>query len=821
MLKHGIMKQILGAGVLAIAAAWMGSLGLEASPKPSPQIDYGKDIKPILAKHCVECHGADKQRGDLRLDTLDPAFGGPSAETWHDVLDKVSVGGMPPEDEPAMEAASRRKLLDWVRNNLDRVARERKGISNQAVLRRLTRYEYNNTLHDLLGIDLDFAKALPPESLSSDGFQNNGLAMGMSPLQLEYYLEAAHLAMSKAIVEGPAPKKHTYRFEQTTFGKASTKGKATAAKSNQGPIPAFIIGGKNSRVPDGRGLLYWMGEFPREGDFQIRVNAGSVAAKGLGVPRMRIGMATGFGLKGTIKILEEVDVTNSESDKQVYTFRGRMENWPLPSAKSKYPGITIIIFNGYMDTDKLTNSKLRKMASRVSPDPSELVVESVEFTAPFYKSWPPAHHTRLLPPSRESEPRWAEQAIASFMAKAYRRPVTKSDVDLVMTFYNQVRLASSSFEDAMRKSLAMVLISPEFLYLVQPSDGDQGRPLTQYELASRLSYFLWSTMPDEKLLALAGSGRLKDPSAMASQIRAMIADPRSDRFVQNFTDQWLGLSGLNSVAINPEYYPDFDERLKPMMRQETEAFFAEVLRKDLSALNFIDSDFAMVNRPLARHYGLASPQGQFFERVALKPADGRGGLLTQGSFLMINSNGEDSQPINRAVWLLERLLDDPPPPPPPGVPGLDSESSKDFASLPIKKQLEMHRNREACNDCHRGIDPWGLAFESFDAVGLKRTSTLRKIGRKTLKAPVDDQAKLPNGKVVKGAQGLQAYLLKYDGDRFARALVSKLLTYAVGRSLVLEDRPVLEALVKDFKKNDYRLSDLIVAIAQSEAFQNK
>jgi hypothetical protein len=257
-----------------------------------------------------------------------------------------------------------------------------------------------------------------------------------------------------------------------------------------------------------------------------------------------------------------------------------------------------------------------------------------------------------------------------------------------------------------------------------------------------------------------------------------------------------------------------------MMREETEAFFAEVLHKDLSALNFIVSDFAMVNRPLARHYGLASPRGQFFERVDLEPEDGRGGLLTQASFLMINSNGEDSHPIDRAVWLLDRLLDDPPPPPPADVPELDSESP-DFASLPLGKQLELHRKREACNDCHRGIDPWGLAFESFDAIGLKRTSVLRRVDNKTHRAPVADVAKLPNGKVVKGAQGLQAYLLEHERDRFARALVSKLLTYAADRSLILKDRPVVEALVKDFEQNNYRLRDLIVAIAQSEAFQNK
>jgi hypothetical protein len=304
----------------------------------------------------------------------------------------------------------------------------------------------------------------------------------------------------------------------------------------------------------------------------------------------------------------------------------------------------------------------------------------------------------------------------------------------------------------------------------------------------------------------------------------MISDSRSENFVVHFTNQWLDLSGLDRVAINPNYYPEFDERLKPMMKRETQAFIGEILRHDLSALNLIDSDFVMLNEPLAKHYGMANadggPRGGDFERVELQPGDRRGGLLTQGSFLMINSNGEDSHPIRRAVWVLDRLLDDPPAPPPPDVPELDSEQA-DFAELPLKKQLEVHRTKDACNDCHRNIDPWGVAFESFDAVGLWRTSVLRRVAKKTVMGPVDDQATLPNGTEVAGVEGLKTYLLQHDRDRFAKALGSKLLAYGMGRSLVFEDRLAVEALVKSFEQNEYRLSDLIVAIAQSETFQNK
>ncbi|MEC8557301.1 MAG: DUF1592 domain-containing protein [Planctomycetota bacterium] len=900
---------------------------------------YQREIQPLLEKHCIDCHGPELQKAMLRLDLLDPTFAGPAAETWQDVLNKLSIGEMPPEDRP-IDTDSRRKLVSWLRAGLDRVARERKGSRNQTVLRRLTRYEYNNTLRDLLGIDLDFARDLPPEPLSADGFKNNGAALGISPLQMEYYLKAARLAMDKAIVEGPAPQVHKHRFEKSSSG---------TARRNE-----FVTG--NRLPPQGR-FIGKMLEYPREGEFVVRVKAGASIPEGMGVPTMSLALGLRADIRSPSKTLGEADVRNTEAEKQLYEFRGRIEEFPLPGHNPKFPGVTITLTNIYDDglktpkpgkfkgialsaeqkklaaaaTKKNTptlpigeirrvkgnaavtsfvrsSGKLQrkieelrllspehknqtdlayrlydvqqafdqefelieKVSKTLNEDPSAflsrflssnealladrqkvvdrfraitpidrktkqlvgaeagppratIVIDYLEFEGPLYKSWPPEHHTRLLPPSNASERDRAEQAIRAFMTRAYRRPITDGDVFPVMSVYDEIRPESPSFEEAMRESLTMVLISPEFLYLIEPTD-DKPRPLSQHELASRLSYFLWSTMPDDRLMALANSGQLRAPAVMAEQVRAMIADARSQNFVEHFTNQWLDLGGLDRVAINPNYYPAFDDRLKPMMKRETQAFFGEVLRKNLSALNLIDSDFAMLNEPLAKHYGVSnedgSPVGSAFERVALTPTSKRGGLLTQGSFLMINSNGEDSHPIRRAVWVLDRLLDDPPAPPPPDVPELDAEQP-DLATLPLKKQLELHRTKEACNDCHRGIDPWGIAFESFDAVGLRRESVLRRIGKKSVMGPLDDRAILPNKTEIDGVEGLKKYLLHNERDRFSRALVSKLLAYGMGRSLVLEDRSTIESLVRTFKKNNFCLSDLVVAITQSEAFQNK
>ena len=895
-------------------------------------------IHAILSQHCFDCHGGDEVAAALRLDSIDLEFRGVDAETWHDVLNQVNRGEMPPEEQPEMTSESRQKLTGWIQANLDRVARERKGDRSQTVLRRLTRYEYNNTLCDLLGIDLNYVRDFPPEPSSEDGFKNNGAALGISALQVEYYLAAARYALEKAIVEGPPPQVHRHRFEQTS----------PASSRNDPPV--------GNRMLPGSSFLAKMLEYPREGQFIIRAMAGATIPDGMGIPRMRVSLGLRSDTQSPSKVVGEVDVANPEAQQKLFEFRGRIEEYPLPGHNPKFPGITITLSNVHEDgiktpkqqrykaialtseqkrivgdavknnvpklpvategtdvgqpnaavTSSLSKlqrqveelrllpadhsnqtdlayrlydlereieneSKLladhaekfglnaaefleryreanapllvdreqilnrfdgipridRKTKQMVPEEPvqprSTLVLNYLEFEAPVYSTWPPEHHTRLLPPSDLPERERAERAIESLMSRAYRRPVSESDVRPVLSFYDEIRHDSPSFEEAMRETLAMVLISPEFLYLFEPS-LNESRRLSQHELASRLSYFLWATMPDENLRSLADSGTLSDADVMEKQVRLMLADPRSQRFVDYFTDQWLDLSGLDRVAINPARYPKFDERLKPLMKKETQSFFAAVLKNDLSALNFLDSDFLTINAPLAQHYGISgiegAPRGGDFELVHLPANDRRGGLLTQASFLMINSNGEDSHPIRRAVWLLDRLLGDPPAPPPPDVPELDS-GQPDFESLTLKQQLEVHRTKSACNDCHRGIDPWGIAFESFDAVGLHRDSIRRMNNRKTVNVEVDDQVTLPGGVTIDGVMGMKKYLLQNEQDRFARSLTCKLLAYSLGRSIGFEDRDCVEELVAVFQASDYRLSDVIVAIAQSKAFQMK
>ena len=458
----------------------------------------------------------------------------------------------------------------------------------------------------------------------------------------------------------------------------------------------------------------------------------------------------------------------------------------------------------------------------IPPERSTLILESLEFEGPLFQQWPPESHRRLLPDKQGSERDRAEHAITTFMTRAFRRPVDVSDVAHVLAFYDQIRPDSASFEEAMREAFVMILVSPEFLYLFEPNGSSQPRQLDQHELAARISYFLWASMPDSQLTSLAHSGNLSEPTVIEAQVRRMIASPRIEELINHFTDQWLDLSGIERVAINPEYYPNFEGELKQSMRGETRAFFGELLKTDMSALNLLDSNFLMLNAPLAKHYGLQGPKGGAFERVILPQDSSRGGLLTQASILLLNSTGEDSHPIRRAVWLRSRLLDDPPASPPPDVPDLDSEDPQ-LATLSVRQQLEHHRKRAACNDCHRGIDPWGIPFENFDAIGQWRIEASRATQKKNklIKIPVTTASVLLNGQNIQDIQELKDYLIERETRRFARALVSRLFEYGTGRSVIFSDHETLEKLTDHFESADYRLSDLIVAIVQSKDFQSK
>lgn len=803
-----------------------------AAAADTESADFETSVKPILLRRCVTCHGPDDANGNVRLDTLSTNLvkDSAAAETWHDVLNVLNLGEMPPEDETPLTEKEREILTGWITEQIDHAVRVLKSTGGQVVIRRLNRTEYRNTMRDLLGLDLNYGPNLLPDSPGEDGFTNNGSALRMSALQLESYLEAARSAMNRAVVAYDEP---------AVADSTATKTATDKVKANW----TNILGRSGT-------FVFRSTEFPDEGDFLIRVRARAILPDNAPYPQLRAVLGYRADTQTPSEEVGIIEVTSEEF--QDFEFRGRLENFPIQSrTQSKYPGLLIWLNNAYSDgkpapkprqevieeplvqpaasdADKKKEKKPRRKKPKTrtvyptDPDFPKIVIESVSFKAPVFESWPPAHHTRILFPSdlAETDPvGYAREVLSRFMKRAFRRPVTNEELDMMVEYFQEVRPTFPTFEEAMRETLAMVLVSPDFLYLVEPSSG-KNRKLTHHELASRLSYFLWSSMPDDQLFALADSGELQNSKTLMSEVDRLLSDARSQNFVEQFTDQWLDLGGMNRIAVNPEYYPEFRNELKPHMRRETQAFFNEILRSDTSALAILDSDFAMLNQPMAEHYGLDGPRGIEFERVALTKDNQRGGLLAQASVLLANSTGEDSHAILRGVWIRKRLLDDPPAPPPPNVPNLDQQN-RDVASLPLKEQLKEHRENEACARCHRGIDPWGIALEEFDAVGLLRDKIQRKSGRKMLKFDVDAKATLPGGHEVNGLADLKKHLLTEKREQFARTLVSRLLSYSLGRSLELSDHETVDEITKQFIESDYRLKNLIQLIVASDAFGSK
>ena len=769
-------------------------------------IDFKTQVYPILEAHCFKCHGENKQKGDLRLDTLSTDFlnDRAAAETWHDIRDVLNLGEMPPEDEESLSFDELQFLTGWITKKIDSVIEAKKRTEGRVVLRRLNRNEYQNTMRDLLGIEMDYVKNFPPEGLSEDGFRNDGSALLMSDLQLEYYLEAARKGLAKAIVTGPKPKTFEQKFEKTVKDK------------NRG----------SNFLDQDQQFIAKLTEYPSEGEILIRAKVRAKFVQGRGYPQLRAAIGYRADTRAPREFFKPIDVTSE--DWQVFEIRGRIENFPLPSkTQSKFPGLLIWLDNAYAEgRDKPLKARGKGKKQKLPKGPlnyPQIEVESMKFIGPIFDQWPPAYHSRILIRSktRTDENTDARTILKHFMSRAFRRSISQEETEPYLRFFKSTRPKMPSFEDTIRETLAMVLISPEFLYLLEPS-GASKRSLSDWELASRLSYFLWSSMPDSRLLRLAKDGKLSDPEIFNKEVTRMITDKRSWHFVEQFADQWLDLGALQRVAINPNYYPKFDESLKDSMRGETIHFFGELLQKDLSALNILDSDFTMLNEPLAKHYGLAGPRGSTFERVALKPTDHRGGVLTHGSFLLGNSTGEDSHPVKRAVWILARLLDNPPADPPPNVPNLDS-TDPNFAKLSVRDQLAEHRKSVSCNQCHRGIDPWGIPLESFGADGLWREHILRKKtkGKGMIKLPVLPEATLPGGSAVTGIADLKKHLTENKKEQFAEAFVSKILAYALGRRLELVDKKIIKELTSKFIASDYRIKELIHIVVASEPFLSK
>jgi mono/diheme cytochrome c family protein len=841
------------------------------APKANLKV-FRKEIEPVLKKTCVHCHGAKTQEGNIRIDTLDPnLLRGADVQWWIEVVAVLSNGEMPPADAPKLADKDRAKIIEWLSAEIQVASSVRRAEGGHSSFRRMTRYEYNYALQDVLGLPYNFAKDLPPEPASEDGFQNSSELLHMTVVQFETYRELARKALKRATVSGKRPpvlhwgvsmkqaadrewpkqaeelKKLKEKHKDDPAKQKTAVDRLTASFKNPHRNSYYrelsrgrtaranwqYYGGKyafaptKSRpempasfdhvavIPQGRNqnLIIELGDqVPNEGTMRVRVRASRASKEDTKTPSLQLEFGWRASNEGRAVIrvsTEDTPIKATSDDPQFY-------QWDIPLGEI-YPRNSVrnISKMGAMPSP---SEFIRLVNSSVSQ--GDINIDYVEIAAPVYDQWPPESHKRIFVDSknRKNEAVYAREILTDFLSRAWRRSVTQAEVDQKIKLYNAIREECESMEEAMVEVLATVLSSPKLLYLARkeaaanPGKTAQPQRLSAEELATRLSMFLWCSVPDAELLQLADSGQLSNSKILAGQVKRMLADSRSHRFSKHFLRQWLNMELLDFLTIDRKVHPGFDPLLKEAMQQEPIAFFHEILQNNHSVLDFVHADYTMANERLARHYGLNNVYGNHFRRVKFDSQHRRGGLLTQAGLLAMNSDGKDSHPLKRGIWLLESLLNDPPPPPPPAVPEIDL-ADPEIAKLTLKQRIEDHRNHAACMSCHAKIDPWGIAFENYDALGRWRDQIKGK--------PVDATSQLFNKQKLDGMDGLKRFLLKNRQDQFVRAMVHKMTTYALGRPLTFADRSSIDKITADVRKQGDGLATMIQLAVTSELFQSK
>lgn len=790
---------------------------------------FNRELMPLITRYCVRCHGPKTQEGDLRIDQLDPdLLQGKDADHWHEVLNQLNEGEMPPEDEVQLSSKDLSSITTWLESELQRAAARLNSTGGRQLMRRMSRYEYQYTLQDLLGISLDYSDQIPGDLSGDDGLKTNASRLGMSMVQMQSYLDVAEQALKEAIPDGP---EKVFKEQTTNISVTKVRGqrvpKKKKKKGTKVAKPRFIAPSpgltKSSFVHDlPRKVTF--DERPFAGRFRITVRVVATASSDGRLPELMVQVGHRASGDYDPKKVMGRQMLQADEAPQVVEFTGNIEEFPLGKKDGYYNGSgshNVTHLSAWLWNTAKPQSDIKNDTNIEDIDEPLLEVLSVEFEGPLLGGYPSQRAKDLLPDSSNSDDdnAFAREVLSRFMRRAFRREVTESEVTHAVDSFHSFRKLTPDLKSAMRKTMAMLLVSPKFIYLVEPSGATENiRELNSYELATRLSYFLWASMPDEELHALASTGELLKRDVLRAQIKRMRQDQKFHRFVKHFSSQWLGLSAMDHVAVNPTAHPEFSDEIRENLKLETLAFASHIFTEDLSCRNFISSDFAMLNQVVAQHYGIDGVHGSRFRPVALGGGDHRGGVLTQGSISIIGSDGTDSNPIYRGVWLRKRLFADPPPPPPPGAPPLD-QSNPELSKLTLKEQIELHRAAPACARCHNRIDPWGVAFENYDATGRWRTGSRRDAKKDAVL--FDATSTLPDGTTVLGMNGLKKYLLENRSTQLAQALARRMSSYALGRQLEFSDNEMVNGLVRRFEEHDYRVSSLVEGIALSQAFLTK
>jgi hypothetical protein len=757
--------------VLALALGHADRSALAEAVKPVAGVTtFEGDVRPVLEKYCFGCHGAEKQKADLSLESFKTdAEAQKDRAVWEKVLKNVQSRDMPPENKPQPSDVERALIAEWIDAKVFQV-----DCSNpdpgRVTLRRLNRNEYNNTIRDLLGVDFHPADDFPSDD-TGYGFDNIGDVLSVPPVLLEKYFAAAEKILDTAIVAYP-----------DTNGPALKI--SPAACQITGPTAALSSAGIKLMLNN---VLTTNVTFRKGGDYIIKVRAWGDQC-GDEPPKMKLQLGD-----ETLKVF---DVPVRQSRAQVYEHRVRV------SAGARL--LTVAYINNYRHPEHPAPGTCDR----------NLAIEEIEVVGPAGPQPLPESHSHIFNKSITAPTdtnALARQIVSSFATRAYRRPLKGDEVDRLMSFYELAKGQKENFEASVKLALQAALVSPHFLFRgeLQPEPDNPNRvfPINEYALASRLSYFLWSSMPDERLFALAGKGKLR--GKLSGEVHRMLRDPKAQAFVENFVGQWLQLRNLNLVQPDPAVFPGFDEALRTAMHKETELLFASILREDRSVMEFLDADYTFLNGRLAQHYGLKGVKGDAFQKVKLK-GDQRGGVLTHASVLTLTSHPTRTSPVKRGKWVLENILGTPPPPPPPDVPDLKEGEHEELKGT-LRQRMEQHRSNPTCASCHARMDPIGFGLENFDAVGAWRN--------RDGELPIDPTGTLVSGEEFRGAEDLKKILAAEKKEQFVRCLTDKMLTYALGRGLEYYDKCAVDKICKDVAKRDYKLSALVLGIVNSTPFQ--
>lgn len=779
--------------------------GVVPAQEVRPAVDAANPAvvsQSFFKANCLRCHGPDQAKGDLRLDQLDSDLSQPATfARWQEIVDRIQSGEMPPKDEPRPPAKLQADVLNGVTRLLESVA-TRQRAEGRVVLRRLNRTEYQNTVNDLFHVNVSVKEMLPEDTISH-GFDNVGAALNLSPVLLERYLEAADAVLNAAIT--PV---HTLDIKTERFDLYDS-------------LPQWFVAGVWKR-DDGVVLFRNSGDSatdlrkfraPAPGHYRFRISA---SAHNSQAPLPMAVLLGNFVVSGNpTRHLGYFDAPAGEP--AVIEFEARL------LAKNDTIKVTPVA---------LPFVYLKHETMPEYPGPG-LKIHWIEVEGPFQEEWPTESFRSVY---ADVDPKTgtladAEKLLRNLLPRAFRRPIVKGEEQPFVALVAASLDSGQPFADALRMGIKAVLASPKFLYFREPAGI-----LDDHALASRLSYFFWSTLPDETLSALADRGQLHQPEVLRAQVERMLQHPKAKALTENFTGQWLSLREISATTPDRALYPEFEEFLQWSAVRETHLFFEELLKQNLSVRNFVDSDFAMLNGRLATHYGIPDVNGVAFRKVSLKPEYHRGGVLTQASILKVTANGTSTSPVLRGVWVLDRILGQPVPPPPANVPAVEPDIR---GATTIREQLARHRATENCAGCHSRIDPPGFALENYDVIGGWRHRYRVVADRKDwvnnrvgplarylaayqygLGRAVEAGDHLPDGRAFADIDEFKKLLLS-NPEQIARCLTEKLVVYATGHPIEFGDRQAINQILTEARETDYGLRTLIHAVVASDLFLKK